>query len=697
MALSLGTINFGVEAETSQLDSELNKSEKKISRFANLGLRNFSKLNNVSTAKINKQLDSTKDKLAKNERQAQRTLNEIKDLENKMNKLKTNIANTSGLNLQYDISQKTSKPMTTTQYSDKLDKLALENAEYNKLLNKQIKLTEKSEEQALTIGKCKERISAMKAEINSASKSNFFKKGFTKVNQQVKTLGQNLKRNVGTTIKMLGSMLLMSVVFGTINKAISSALENNEQLNANFEYMYYALGQVLVPILNIMQNLFFNILSIVGAIAQVFFGANIFAGSLNNYMKKTAEFSKKVKENMNVGDIDEIHNIQDNSDTSSGNENKIAPNINLETSTEGMIGFVENLKNKFDEWKFAILGVAVALGACRIAMMFGASISTVAGIALVFVGLGLIIQGLYDMITGDFNKGLKSFLIGLAVLAVGVLILFGWVPALIVVIVGLIIALVVSIVRYGNEIKAKAEEIFGGIIGWLKQDFRTKFGEIFGGLFNTVFGFLAKIVESCQTHFNGCIDFIQGIFTGNWEQAFEGLKNILIGIFKPIFDILIAPFLFAQDSFNNTIDFIKNKWSDFWDKLKTPKIKLPHFKIEWETDSIRAQALQAIGFQGWPKLGVDWYAKGGSFGSANVIGVGEYIGAKSNPEVVAPQNLIYEASLKANNDANKNGTNETINFVNELKINGKTIAKEIIEDLNHEAVRMGYRPILQKG
>ncbi|MDO5557196.1 MAG: hypothetical protein Q4G05_03015 [Clostridia bacterium] len=58
--------------------------------------------------------------------------------------------------------------------------------------------------------------------------------------------------------------------------------------------------------------------------------------------------------------------------------------------------------------------------------------------------------------------------------------------------------------------------------------------------------------------------------------------------------------------------------------------------------------------------------------------------------------MIYDAAMKANNDSNNSNSNETINFINELKINGKTLAREIINNLNDEARRMRYKPILQK-
>lgn len=59
------------------------------------------------------------------------------------------------------------------------------------------------------------------------------------------------------------------------------------------------------------------------------------------------------------------------------------------------------------------------------------------------------------------------------------------------------------------------------------------------------------------------------------------------------------------------------------------------------------------------------------------------------------ESVLYENIKKALANNNNTGNNETINFENKLVVNGKVFAREIIEDLNSEAVRRGYKPILQ--
>lgn len=62
-------------------------------------------------------------------------------------------------------------------------------------------------------------------------------------------------------------------------------------------------------------------------------------------------------------------------------------------------------------------------------------------------------------------------------------------------------------------------------------------------------------------------------------------------------------------------------------------------------------------------------------------------------EAVVPKKYNPEAD---NRNANNNSNSEIINFTNELKVNGRVFAREIIQDLNNEAKRLGYKPLLQR-
>lgn len=69
--------------------------------------------------------------------------------------------------------------------------------------------------------------------------------------------------------------------------------------------------------------------------------------------------------------------------------------------------------------------------------------------------------------------------------------------------------------------------------------------QMLASVFSSVLGAaltnIGNIIDSVVTIFSGLIDFITGVFTGNWEQAWNGIKEIFSGIFEGIAEIFKAP------------------------------------------------------------------------------------------------------------------------------------------------------------
>lgn len=61
---------------------------------------------------------------------------------------------------------------------------------------------------------------------------------------------------------------------------------------------------------------------------------------------------------------------------------------------------------------------------------------------------------------------------------------------------------------------------------------------IIGDVFGTVFGFIADIVGSFLKQLGGLLDFLTGVFTGNWENAWNGLKKFVQGTWDGIWGII---------------------------------------------------------------------------------------------------------------------------------------------------------------
>lgn len=109
------------------------------------------------------------------------------------------------------------------------------------------------------------------------------------------------------------------------------------------------------------------------------------------------------------------------------------------------------------------------------------------------------------------------------------------------------------------------------VIEWLAQIF----SEVLGGAIKGV----KKILEPLSGIFNGIVNFVKGVFSGNWEQAWNGVVNI----FKNVFNLLPT---FVENVINGII-WIINKllegvnWATSmigWEIDPIPEVTLPRFR-----------------------------------------------------------------------------------------------------------------------
>lgn len=77
-------------------------------------------------------------------------------------------------------------------------------------------------------------------------------------------------------------------------------------------------------------------------------------------------------------------------------------------------------------------------------------------------------------------------------------------------------------------------------------------GSALGGALQSI----TSVVQSVMTVFQGLIDFITGVFTGNWSQAWEGVKSIFSGIFSSFVGLCKVPINGVIGIINGAIDGI---------------------------------------------------------------------------------------------------------------------------------------------
>lgn len=170
------------------------------------------------------------------------------------------------------------------------------------------------------------------------------------------------------------------------------------------------------------------------------------------------------------------------------------------------------------------------------------------------------------------------------------------------------------------------------------------------GTVGSIVAAISDIAASIFTIFGGIIDFITGIFTGNWEKAWNGVVDIFKGIIDGIVGIFKLPINLIIDGMNGFISGLN-------------KIQIP--------DWVPAVGGMGLNIPTIPKLAQgSWFPRN----NPQLAIVGDN---KQEPEIVTPESKIYDQTLKAIKDSGGIGK-QTIEIVIYHKFeDGKTIIQKI--------------------
>lgn len=235
-----------------------------------------------------------------------------------------------------------------------------------------------------------------------------------------------------------------------------------------------------------------------------------------------------------------------------------------------------------------------------------------------------------------------------------------------------VIAACVLLVKNWDWVKAKAIEVwdfikekFNQFKEWLGNVFATDWSQKFGFLGDILNAFLAitrGIFDSIKRIFGGIIDFIAGVFTGNWKRAWQGVQDIFGGIMNGLQALVKAPL-------NGVIGLINAAISGL-NKIQLPSIDIPFFG--------------EVGGWGFNIGKIPYLAKGGIIDNPTLAMVGE-----AGKEAVVPlENNTQGLDLLADKLLERfGGTNisdsekdRAINII--LKIGDLEFARVLIDSIN---------------
>lgn len=205
---------------------------------------------------------------------------------------------------------------------------------------------------------------------------------------------------------------------------------------------------------------------------------------------------------------------------------------------------------------------------------------------------------------------------------------------------------------------------------------------IVGNVFLELFASVAEVVAGILKALGGVIDFIVGVFTGDWKRAWEGVKNIFKGVFEALVGIAKVPINGVIALINGMIRGIISGVNTAIGVLNHLKIKVPNWvpKIGGSTWGFTIPTMTA------PQI--PYLAKGtvvprnaGEF--AAILGDN-----KRETEVVSPLSTMKQAMMEALKESGNGGSSSPQYIV--LNIDGNEFIRWLRDQNGQYRNRTGF-------
>lgn len=396
---------------------------------------------------------------------------------------------------------------------------------FQKAVTKQDLLQQKVAQTKLQYDGISEKVSEYKSKIESIQ----LKKqqaDVQKISDSFKTVGGSLQDAVNRATKLALGIFGVRSAYMALRRASSELATYDKQYASNIEYIRYALTQMIAPVLRYIVSLAGTLLSYINAIAQGWFGVNLFANaSAKSFQKMKAGaggVSKAVKEiKKQLAGFDELNVLSDQTSEGAGGGagGGLIPDFDLSSLQGDIPKWLQWIVDNKDIVIAGIIGITSAL----ILMKLGLGGIMSLGIGLAIAGVILLIKDIIKFIKdpswnnfANILRDLSIVLIGVAtaMIAVNATNPIGWIVLLI----GVIALLTATLIKNWDKVK----EIMGKVGSWINEKVIVPIKTFFTNLWD-------GIVTGVQNTWKWVTNIFGGI--ANW---FGNIINIILSKFKDL-------------------------------------------------------------------------------------------------------------------------------------------------------------------
>lgn len=571
--------------------------------------------------------------------------------------------------------------------SEQAERVRMLQSEFNKTASSIDKLNEKLNKTGDKISDAKTQAVELTQQIEGRAKGAGLRNATEAAADSMKVFGQRLKSVVRSALVFTVITQALTKVRDWVKNVVmvnSEARESIAQLKGALLTLAQPLVSVVVPAFMFLVKVLTAVITQISRLVALISGKSIKATAnsakvLNketSALKGTGSAAKKAASQLAA--FDEINQISTETadDAGGGGLSDIKPDFS----------YMDEISDKLKRIADAVMLIAAGLALWKLGSSLpgtlGKILTKLGGILIAVGGLIILWESLSDAWNNGVNwKNLLGSLAGTAALAGGLALAFGKVGAGI----GLVIAGAAMIITAFKDICDNGANLqntlmlIAGIVA-------TGLGFFFltGSVIPLVVAGIAGIVVAILaltgnlTEFarnlkdnilGGIIQFIKGVFTGNWKSAWEGVKKVFSGIWNSIVII-------AESAVNAIIKGLN--W--LISKINTIKFTVPSWVPGVGGKSIGGH-LSSLSEVHLPRLAT------GAVIPPNKEFLAVLGDQKSGTNIETPLATMVEAFKQAMAESGGGATTVVI------QLDGKEIARSTVKNINN-MTRAAGKPVL---
>lgn len=388
------------------------------------------------------------------------------------------------------------------------------------------------------------------SELGNQINESLNQKHFDLFGGKIDEVGKKIDKFKNKISRLIGSAMVFSLLRNQITSLrndLTSLLKTDNQfanslnqVKANLMTSFAPIYNACLPAINSLMN---ALSRVTGTIAL--FISNLLGGGIKNATKDAKKLSNALnkvngsakKASGSLGSFDTLEVIPDTSSSGGVSSNNNQIDYSGEISyNQGLLDAMQAIADFVGKNKDYVLGFLGGVASGILAIKLGLDLIKGLGIGIAVAGLIILIEGVIGYLNDPSWNNFGKVITGLGLIVGGVALAFGAWP---IAVAGAVAAVLGIIISNWESIKSFLQ----GGIDWLKTAGRDLFESIFGQSIMPFYDAIVNIIQAFLTYFdeqftfakdifNNLIEFIKNVFTGNWANAWENVKNIFFDILK---------------------------------------------------------------------------------------------------------------------------------------------------------------------